>query len=567
MRDSSIRRELLGGHFRKTPPYANVMRIVFCRGLAVGLSLAATIVAQDVKVTPLEWINAESAPDTLPEAGRQRPPPFPPQLKGLETPAYAEISMVIDPSGKLSGWHEAATSPWLRMDGTLLDRFKPAKRDGRSVWSEVRHYVIFNPATAREKGDEATPRLLEVVPPVLADPGVLKEDRLVTVRVEVDADGAVTDAQLVAGDPNLADPAVRAVSRWNFAPARRGGVTVPSSLEVPVVFSVGLADREGTAAEQPRPLKLVRPIYPAGLRMSGQTGEVLISFIVSVEGRVRRAEVVRSSNPGFDEPALDALMQWTFQPGMRNGIPVNTRMQVPIVFSLAGEPGRSAYRFTPNPKAMAALPPEFRYDHPPEVRGAALATYPLEALKEKKGGKVKVRLVVDDKGRVAGTRVMESPREDLGLAAQAMVECFEFSPAAREGRPTASVFTFEVNFLASGTGDVPVSPAAKRLLRMLERGGREFAAVEALDGPIVPLSQRPPQFPRSVPADVQSGQAIVEFIVDERGLVQLPWIVEASLPEFGYAAVQALSSWRFRAPTVRGDAANVRVRVPVTFRR
>lgn len=523
--------------------------------------------AQDLRMTPLEWSNAEDAPESLPEPRDRIHPDLPPHIKALDHPAYAEVRIVVAPSGALAHWQAAASSPWLRPDLPPLSRFKPAKRDGRSVWSDVRCFLIFNPATARETGSEATPRLIEVVPPAVPPERERFGGSIVQVRAEVDEHGKVVEARLIAGDESLAEPARRAVRRWRFAPARRGGIAVPASVEVPVVFApFGAVASEGLD-EMPKVVKRTRPVYPEGLRRSGMTGEVHVSIIVSLEGRVRSAEVVRSSHPGFDEAALDAITQWTFKPGMRNGVPVNTRIQTSIVFRISGEDTQSGYRFNSSREAQKSLPPGFRYDHPPTVRGAVVAAYPFDALRERQGGRVQVRVVIDDQGQVVATKVAASPRPDLGFAAQAMVECFEFTPAAREGRPTPTGFMFEVDFDPLGSGDAPVSERAMRLMRALAKGDLKLPRATELDGPLTPVSQRTPRFPRDVPDDLASGRAVVEFIIDERGLVQLPRIVEATLPAFGYAAVQAVSSWRFRAPTVEGDPVSVQVRLPVSFER
>jgi TonB family protein len=64
---------------------------------------------------------------------------------------------------------------------------------------------------------------------------------------------------------------------------------------------------------------------------------------------------------------------------------------------------------------------------------------------------------------------------------------------------------------------------------------------------------------------VTSGETLIEFLIDEEGRARLPRIVSASDEAFGYAAVQAVSSWRFEPPTRGGRAVVVRVQIPITF--
>ena len=41
----------------------------------------------------------------------------------------------------------------------------------------------------------------------------------------------------------------------------------------------------------------------------------------------------KSTNPSFDRPAIEAVRQWKFEPGTRNGERVAFKMRVPITFS------------------------------------------------------------------------------------------------------------------------------------------------------------------------------------------------------------------------------------------
>lgn len=79
------------------------------------------------------------------------------------------------------------------------------------------------------------------------------------------------------------------------------------------------------------------PTYPKALRDAGITGEALVSFIVTADGEVRNPYITKSSHREFEAPALEAVRQWKFDPGMKAGRVVNTVMTVPIVFTLNDE--------------------------------------------------------------------------------------------------------------------------------------------------------------------------------------------------------------------------------------
>jgi protein TonB len=77
--------------------------------------------------------------------------------------------------------------------------------------------------------------------------------------------------------------------------------------------------------------------YPFEMRRAGITGEVTVEFIVDTNGNVMNAFAVKSSQREFEANAVQSVSKWKFKPGRKNGRNVNTRMQVPIVFTLNDE--------------------------------------------------------------------------------------------------------------------------------------------------------------------------------------------------------------------------------------
>ena len=88
----------------------------------------------------------------------------------------------------------------------------------------------------------------------------------------------------------------------------------------------------------PSPVTQIRPIYPPSLRNSGVGGQVLVDFVVDSQGNVQNAYAASSSQKEFEQPAVDAISQWQFSPGRKADIPVDTHMQIPVVFSVDNSP-------------------------------------------------------------------------------------------------------------------------------------------------------------------------------------------------------------------------------------
>jgi protein TonB len=118
-----------------------------------------------------------------------------------------------------------------------------------------------------------------------------------------------------------------------------GNIVIPTGPPRPVaggglknLFNLAELDKKPTPTFQPR------PVYPFELKRLGVEGEVLVRFVVDSQGNVRDPEIIRSTNPGFDDAVITAVLKWRFRPGQKGGAAVNTRnVQIPIPFSLKSE--------------------------------------------------------------------------------------------------------------------------------------------------------------------------------------------------------------------------------------
>lgn len=94
------------------------------------------------------------------------------------------------------------------------------------------------------------------------------------------------------------------------------------------------APTPGAKTQPAQPWSVARPVYPPAARAAGKEGRVLVAIVISRDGEVTAAKVIEATDPIFAEPALAAVKQWKFNPGMVNGHPVNMSSTVPVVFSL-----------------------------------------------------------------------------------------------------------------------------------------------------------------------------------------------------------------------------------------
>lgn len=110
---------------------------------------------------------------------------------------------------------------------------------------------------------------------------------------------------------------------------RIGGTGTAGGLSDALSDVASLADLD----QRPRPIFQAAPNYPSELRKRNLQGSVQVVFLVDRDGKVVSPKVEKSTNPSFDRPALEAVRQWKFEPGTRNGEKVAFKMRVPITFS------------------------------------------------------------------------------------------------------------------------------------------------------------------------------------------------------------------------------------------
>jgi protein TonB len=113
--------------------------------------------------------------------------------------------------------------------------------------------------------------------------------------------------------------------------------------QVPEHIRRGVAKFEGMANlfnladldRIPEPIMQPPPVFPRELKNECERAVVRVEFVVTTEGRVVNAYVIESTHKGFEESAVVGVSKWRFRPGMKTGRKVNTRMQVPIIFTIA----------------------------------------------------------------------------------------------------------------------------------------------------------------------------------------------------------------------------------------
>ena len=93
-------------------------------------------------------------------------------------------------------------------------------------------------------------------------------------------------------------------------------------------------ERPGPRVTTPKLIREVKPHYPDRAKQDKVQGEVLMECVVKADGTVGDKKIIRALHPDLDQAAMDAAAQWLFEPGTRDGKPVNVLVTIAIAFTL-----------------------------------------------------------------------------------------------------------------------------------------------------------------------------------------------------------------------------------------
>jgi periplasmic protein TonB len=92
--------------------------------------------------------------------------------------------------------------------------------------------------------------------------------------------------------------------------------------------------RAGNGVTKPELLKKVEPEYSEEARKAKFQGVVVLYIVVDSSGNAINPRVMKSLGLGLDEKAMEAVKQWKFKPGYKDGKPVAVAATVEVNFRL-----------------------------------------------------------------------------------------------------------------------------------------------------------------------------------------------------------------------------------------
>jgi TonB family protein len=347
------------------------------------------------------------------------------------------ISLVVDAEGNPTelrvtrpigfGLDEAA----LKSVGSW--KFKPGVKDGVAVPVRTSMEVNFR---LPDKSDTlhmqsfacklpegaSRPRVLVSEHPSPPGPD---ETVSVTISMDVDERGVPGNLHLVKlTDAERENDVLAAMREWRFQPGTAAACTLSFAFgKMPAEVS---AYRIGADVSSPRVVTKVEPYYAEEARRAKYEGTVVLFVVVDPNGVAREIKVLRPLGLGLDEKAIEAVNQWKFVPGTKDGQPVAVQATIEVNFRMldknGGRAGWHTGKISFSPPAGAARPHVVSTKFPGSASDAA-------------GASVTVSFEIDQHGKPTNLRVDKSSDANWDGKVLGAVKDWRFDPGLKDGMP------------------------------------------------------------------------------------------------------------------------------------
>jgi protein TonB len=81
-------------------------------------------------------------------------------------------------------------------------------------------------------------------------------------------------------------------------------------------------------------IRKVAPDFSEEARRAHAAGTVIVYAEIGTDGKPHNLRVMRSFGLGLDENAVEAVSQWLFRPGTKDGKPVVVSAEIEVAFHL-----------------------------------------------------------------------------------------------------------------------------------------------------------------------------------------------------------------------------------------
>jgi len=211
----------------------------------------------------------------------------------------------------------------------------------------------FKKGAVEVKGDIKPPKLIRKVSPRYPkEAAESKVEGIIILQARTDIYGRVQDVKVIKGkDPLLKEAAKEAVKQWVYEPLVINGEPREVVFTTTVSFELDKEEKEkvksgtvggviggviklGEGTKCPKLIKKVAPAYPERLVREGIQGVVILEVTTDKKGIPIDIEVKKSDSSLLNQPAIEAVKQWRYEPFFLNGEPQCIVFRVTVHFKL-----------------------------------------------------------------------------------------------------------------------------------------------------------------------------------------------------------------------------------------
>jgi TonB family protein len=311
--------------------------------------------------------------------------------------------------------------------------------------------------------------------------------------------------------------------------------------------------------------QIIKPQYPEKLNREGVSEKFTVTYGVDKEGWVTNPRVMGAPNAELAWAALEALVQWEFEPIKIGGQKTGGAGLENIDFKAGGadKPGEVVLERETVIKAVdTKRKPAVTVA--PQLKEKLNPVYPDKLLDANIAGEAEVRFLVNEAGQVTFSKILTASHDEFGKALLAAIEAGKFAPAKTDGKPRSAFSTLKHTFDPMGGKAAQMQRVEQQIVA--KGGAAAPAKPKQLDLPLKPRIHVQPTYPTAIFREKQEGEAEIQCYINAEGVPLFPKVVSATREEFGYAAMQALSQWRFVPPTAGGKPCIVSVQIPLGFK-
>lgn len=186
----------------------------------------------------------------------------------------------------------------------------------------------------------------------------------------------------------------------------------------------------------------VSPVFPLSLLSDGVVrGEVLVTLEIDPHGQLADSLVTAYTHRRFVDETLQAIKQWRFEPGLAEGRPVISILNITFSFETTGVVVIERHGPSSWSSATPGDPYEYRphgvatLDRAPAPVQMPGPVYPKEWIEQGRAGTVVIDFFIDETGQARLPTIGSHTDVFLASSALAAVKQWRFEPPTRHGRP------------------------------------------------------------------------------------------------------------------------------------